>query len=155
MRIISTSLLLLATFATLGLAQRAGGPAPRFLNPDGLSRPTGYTHLVEVSGGRTLYIAGQVALDRSGAVVGNGDFRAQAKQVFENLRTVLAAGGATFQNVVKTNTYVTNIADVTALRELRTEYLGSSAPPANTLVQVVRLAREEFLLEIEAIAVVP
>jgi len=124
-----------------------------FTNPATVATPGGYTHLVEARGGRTLYLAGQVALDRERNVVGVGDFRAQAVQVFENLRAVLAAGGATFDDVVKMTMYVTEMSELDALRAVRVEYLGD-ARPANTLVQVVRLARPEFLLEVEAIAVV-
>src|SRR5947208_13404323 len=84
----------------------------RFLNPQTLSVPTGYSHVAEVSSGRTVYIAGQVALDKSGNVVGKGDFAAQATQVFENLKFALGAVGATFDNVVKVNTYVTDISQI-------------------------------------------
>jgi len=77
----------------------------RFINPPGQT-PPGYSHAVEVSGGRTIYVSGQVAMDASGAVVGQNDFRAQAKQVFENLKTVLAASGATLDDVVKFTHYV-------------------------------------------------
>jgi reactive intermediate/imine deaminase len=134
--------------------QTPATPLARFTNPPSLSTPTGYTHVVEVLRGRTVYIAGQVALDRQGTLVGKGDFQAQTKQVFENLSAALAAVGATFEHVVKMNTFVTDMGQVQALREIRTQYIGRN-PPANTLVGVVRLAREEFLIEIEAIAVVP
>jgi reactive intermediate/imine deaminase len=127
----------------------------RYTNPATLSTPTGYTHVVEVIRGRTVYIAGQVAFDRSGNVTGAGDFRAQTRQVLENLKAALAIAGATFDNVVKTNTYVTDISHIQALREIRAEYFAGTNPPASTLVQVVRLARPEFMIEIEAIAVVP
>ena len=125
----------------------------RHTNPPALSTPTGYTHVVEVLRGRTVYIAGQVAFDRSGNVVGAGDFKAQTRQVLENLKAALAAAGATFDNVVKVNTYVTDMGQIQTLREMRTEYFGAR-PPASTLVQVVRLARPELMIEIEAIAVV-
>jgi len=101
-----------------------------------------------------VYIAGQVAFDQSGKVVGEGDFKAQTRQVLENLKAALAAAGATFDNVVKVTTYVTDMGQIQALREMRAEYFGGK-PPASTLVQVVRLARPELLIEIEAIAVVP
>ena len=129
-------------------------PSVRYTNPASLSTPTGYTHVVEVNRGRTVYIAGQVALDRSGNVAGAADFKAQTRQVLENLRAALAAAGATFDNVVKVNTYVTDMSHIQALRAIRAEYFGTN-PPANTLVQVVQLARPEFMIEIEAIAVVP
>ncbi|PYS33761.1 MAG: enamine deaminase RidA [Acidobacteria bacterium] len=115
----------------------------RYTNPPELSTPTGYTHVVEVHRGRTVYIAGQVALDRSGNLVGLGDFRAQTRHVLQNVKAALASAGATFANVVKITTFVT-----------RSEFFGTNAP-ASTLVQVVQLARPEFMIEVEAIAVVP
>jgi reactive intermediate/imine deaminase len=126
----------------------------RSLNPQTLSTPTGYSHVVEVSGGRTIYIAGQVAFDKSGTVVGKGDFAAQTTQVFENLKSALAAVGATFDNVVKVNTYVTDMSQIQALREIRGKYYGKNAP-ASTLVEIGRLAHPDLMIEIEAIAVVP
>ena len=126
----------------------------RYLNPSALSTPTGYTHVVQVHGGRTLYIAGQVAFDKSGKVVGKGDFAAQVTQVFENLKSALAAGGATFDNVVKVTTFVTDLSQMQTLRSIRGKYYGTNAP-ASTLVQITKLAHEDLLIEIEAIAVVP
>ena len=126
----------------------------RHTNPPALSKPTGYTHVVEVNRGKTVYIAGQVAFDASGAVVGKQDFIAQTRQVMENLKTALASAGATFENVVKVNTYVTDMSQIQALRDIRTSYFGAN-PPASTLVQVVALARPDLMIEIEAIAVVP
>jgi reactive intermediate/imine deaminase len=125
-----------------------------YLNPQTLSTPTGYTHVVQVHGGRTLYIAGQVAFDKSGNVVGKGDFAAQVTQVFENLKSALAAGGATFDNVVKVTTFVTDLSQMQTLRSIRGKYYGKNAP-ASTLVQITKLAHEDLLIEIEAIAVVP
>ena len=123
-------------------------------NPPTLSTPTGYTHVVEVSGPvKTVYIAGQIALDKDGKVVGEGDMKAQAEQVFKNLEAALAAAGAKFTDVVKMNTYVTDMDKAPAVREVRARYFGNTTP-ASTLVQVVKLARPEFLLEIEVIAAV-
>jgi enamine deaminase RidA (YjgF/YER057c/UK114 family) len=126
----------------------------RYLNPPTLSMPTGYSHIAEVSGGRTIYIAGQVAFDNSGKVVGKGDFAAQATQVFENLKLALAAVSATFENVVKVNTYVTDMSHLERLREIRAKYYGKIAP-ASTLVEIGRLANPDLMIEIEAVAVVP
>ena len=124
-------------------------------NPPTLSKPTGYTHIVEVNGpGKTIYISGQIALDKDGKVVGAGDMKAQAEQVFKNLETALAAAGAKFSDVVKMNTYITDMAQAPAVREVRARYFGDTAP-ASTLVQVVHLARPELMLEIEVIAAVP
>ena len=124
-------------------------------NPPALSTPTGYTHVVEVMGpGKTVYISGQIALDKGGNLVGAGDMKAQAEQVFKNLEAALAAAGATFDSVVKMNTYTTDMTQVQAIRDVRTKYFTKSTP-ASTLVQVVKLARPDLLLEIEVIAVVP
>ena len=127
-----------------------------FLNPKGLSTPTGYTHVVTSTGGKTIYIAGQVALDADGKLVGAGDLRAQAVQIFENLKVALAAAGATFDDVVKMTTYVVNHEEAyrPILREVREQYARADRPPANTLVGVQSLAMRMFLLEVEAIAVV-
>jgi len=138
----------------------AAGPAaaqgrPRFVNPPAMPTPRGYSHLVEVPPGqRLVYLSGQVALDSTGALVGGRDFRAQARQVFENLRAGLAAVGAGFADVVKLNFYVLDAAQVPVLREVRDQYINKAAPPASTLVEVRRLFREDILLEIEAVAAV-
>jgi reactive intermediate/imine deaminase len=124
-------------------------------NPPTLSKPTGYTHIVEVNGpGKTIYISGQIALDKDGNVVGAGNMKAQAEQVFKNLQAALDAAGAKFSDVVKMNTYVTDMEQAPAVREVRARYFGETTP-ASTLVQVVHLARPEFMLEIEVIAAVP
>jgi enamine deaminase RidA (YjgF/YER057c/UK114 family) len=127
-------------------------PGPRYINPPGLTRPSGYTHVVVSSDGRTVYIAGQVAFDSVGQVVGLGDFRAQAAQVFSNLGRALASVGATFGDVMKTTTYITDVRNLGMLREARARYFDSARAPANTLITVNALARPELLLEIEAVA---
>jgi enamine deaminase RidA (YjgF/YER057c/UK114 family) len=116
--------------------------------------PTGYSHLAAISTGRLVFISGQVALDIDGRLVGNGDFRSQARQVFENLRAALESVGGSFRNVVKLNTYFVDAAGLPHFRAIRDEYVNTTNPPASTAVQVVRLFRPEFLLEVEAVAVV-
>ncbi len=157
LRVLVTTVALVSVATTPSLAQeKKGGVVREHKNPAGLRTPTGYTHVVAVSGGRTLYIAGQVAFNEKGEVVGKGDLRAQARQVFENLRLALAGAGATFKDVVKWNTYVVNFKpeDLPVLREVRSELLKDVTPPASTLVGVQALANPDFLIEIEAIAVV-
>ena len=144
---------LLLSIAAFAFAQSSRRQGVRYFNPPTLSVPTGYSHVVDVQSGRTIYIAGQVALDKSGNVVGKGNFAAQTTQVFENLKLALVAAGATFDNVVKLNTYVTDMSQVQTLRDIRAKYYGKNAP-ASTLVQVGKLAREELMIEIEAIAIV-
>ena len=123
------------------------------LNPPGLSTPTGYSHIVTATGGRTIYVSGQVAFDAAGQLVGRGDLAAQTKQVFANLDTALKAAGATFNDVVKTNYYMLDASQVQVIREVRSQYFTKELP-ASTLVQVGRLANPDFLVEIEVIAVV-
>lgn len=127
----------------------------QFLSPAALATPPGYSHVVKVTGGETIYLAGQVALDASGSLVGRGDFRAQAQQVFENIKTALAAVGADFSHVVKLNIYLVDRSQLPLLREVRDLYVNTQAPPASTTVEVRSLVREEFLIEVEAIASLP
>ena len=119
-------------------------------NPEGMTQPTGYNHLVKA--GNLMFIAGQVALDGEGNVVGEGDMVLQVRQVLENMKTVLASEGADFSNVVKINIFTTDIDRFRDAGDVRREYF-SDNPPASTLVQIERLARPVFLVEIEAIAI--
>jgi reactive intermediate/imine deaminase len=144
MKILSIFVLLIAVSASAQEIERT--------NPAGMTQPTAYSHLVKYD--KLMFIAGQVALDGDGNVVGEGDMAAQFRQVLENLKTILSSEGADFSNIVKINIFTTN---VDALREnmaIRSEYFGDQAP-ASTLVQIDRLARPVFLLEIEAIAIAP
>jgi enamine deaminase RidA (YjgF/YER057c/UK114 family) len=134
-------------------AAYAQGQSSRFINPPSLVKPSGYTHVVVAPDGRTVYVAGQVAFDSTGKLIGEEDFAAQAQQVFENLRRALASVGGSLDDVVKTTTFVTDSKHVPVLRELRTKLLGTARPPANTLVVVSALARPGLLIEIEAVAV--
>jgi enamine deaminase RidA (YjgF/YER057c/UK114 family) len=111
-----------------------------------------YSHVVVVEGKRTIFIAGQLARDRHGNLVGKGDMRAQLRQVGENIKAALAAAGATLNDVVKTTTYVTDIDEFFKHVEVRMEYFG--ALPTSTTVEVRRLAHPDFLVEVEVIAVV-
>jgi enamine deaminase RidA (YjgF/YER057c/UK114 family) len=121
--------------------------------PEGVAPGRGYTHVVTGSG-RLVAISGQVALDDRGEVVGAGDPAAQARQVFENLRRCLAAAGAGFGDVIKLTYFVTDVAHLPAIRAARDELLGTEQLPASTAVQVAALFSPEFMLEIEALALV-
>ena len=127
-------------------------PSQQYLNPDTMSRPRGYTQVVKV--GNTVYIAGQVSVAQDGNVVGKGDPEAQARQVWRNLEAAVKSVGGTLQNIVKTTTYVTNIDYAAAVRQVREEAYRSSNPPTSTLLVVAGLANPDFMMEIEAIAVV-
>lgn len=127
------------------------GAQTKFINPEGLSKPTSYTHVV-VSGG-TIYISGQVANNEKGEVVGKGDLRVQVAKVYENLSACLKSVDATFGDVVKMNTYVVNMKpeDLAVIREVRKNFLSAENPPASTLVSVQGLANPDYLIEIEAV----
>lgn len=88
-------------------------------------------------------------------MVGDGDFRTQAEQVFANLRRALASVGASFGDVVKTTTFITDLKNLPALRDTRARYFDPTRPPANSLIPVAALARPELLLEIEAVVDIP
>lgn len=126
----------------------------RHLNPTTLAKPPGYTYVVEATGpGRTVYLAGQLGLDLDNNLVGQpGDFRAQCTQAFENLGLALVSVGATFNDVVKINNYLTDISHIGIFREVRDAFLDTKAPPASTTVAIAALARPGALFEIEAIA---
>ncbi|MFC8870921.1 RidA family protein [Streptomyces sp. NPDC057148] len=122
--------------------------------PDGVAPAAQYTHVV-LGTGRFVAVSGQLALDEDGRLVGDGDAAAQARQVFENLRRCLAAAGATFDDVVKLTFFVTDMAHMSAIRAARAEHIPDDHLPAASAVQVAALVRPEFLMEIEAFAVVP
>jgi enamine deaminase RidA (YjgF/YER057c/UK114 family) len=126
----------------------------RFINPQTLSKPPGYTHVVEATApARLVYIAGQLGIDREGKL--SSDFRQQAVQTFENLKTALAAVGGQFQHVVKFNNYLVDLKYLPIFRQVRESYLADANRPASTTITISGLAREGALLEIEAVAVLP
>ncbi|MGW0994847.1 RidA family protein [Streptomyces sp. NPDC002523] len=121
--------------------------------PDGVAPAAQYSHVVTASG-RLVAVSGQLALDEDGKLVGGGDPAAQARQVFENLRRCLAAAGAGFQDVVKLTYFVTDMAYMPAIRTARAAHIPDDRLPAASAVQVAALVAPEFLMEIEAMAVV-
>ena len=118
----------------------------------GIHPARGYAHAWRV--GDMMFISGQVAQNQQGEVVGKGDIREQTHQVFRNLRTVLGASGATFRDIVKLNIYCTDAAGIPGVREVRMHYLEGHTP-SSTLVVVDGLALPDYLVEIEAVAVLP
>jgi enamine deaminase RidA (YjgF/YER057c/UK114 family) len=129
----------------------------RLINPLELSVPTGYSHVAVAPAGRTAYVSGQIAYDGTGRIVGKGDLRAQAVQVYENLYAALAAAEATFGDVVKMTAFVVDLTPEKAalLREVRAQFLPESHRPASTMVGVTSLVNPDLLVEIEAIAALP
>jgi reactive intermediate/imine deaminase len=121
--------------------------------PEGVAPAAQYTHVV-LGTGTFVAVSGQLALDEDGKVVGEDDAETQARQVFENLRRCLAAAGASFDDVVKLTFFVTDMAHMSAIRAARAEHIPDDRLPAASAVQVAALVRPEFLMEIEALAVV-
>jgi enamine deaminase RidA (YjgF/YER057c/UK114 family) len=127
-------------------------PKQEYLSPDGMAKSRGYSQVVKV--GNTVYIAGQVSVNPEGNVVGKGDAEAQVRQVWRNLEAAAKGAGGTLQNIVKTTTYVTSIEHAGAVRKVRDELFRSGNPPTSTLLVISALASPDYLVEIEAIAVV-
>ena len=126
-------------------------------SPKTMPPPTGYSQIAEVTKGKLVLIAGQVAHDTSGNLVGENDFGAQVEQVFKNLDAAVRAAGGTFKDIVKINNYCVASVDPAALaafREVRDRYVNTKAPPVSTFVFVSRLVRPGWLFEIDAMAVI-
>ena len=119
------------------------------IQPEGMHRPTGYTHVVKV--GNLAFLAGQTATDSSGNVVGVGDVEAQAEQVYENIKAALASVGADLSSLIKTTTYLTRYEDIDGYRRARAKHSPTDLP-ASTLLFVTGLANPLYLIEIEVIA---
>jgi enamine deaminase RidA (YjgF/YER057c/UK114 family) len=129
----------------------------KYINPDTLLKPRGYTHIVTITGpAKMIFISGQVAIDKEGKLVGPGDLKTQIRQASANLKAALEAAGATPADIVKTNTYIVNYkqSDYSAMREARGELFPDGEPPASTLVGVTSLAVDGLMVEMEAIAAV-
>ena len=122
------------------------------ISPSTLHKATQYSHVVQVTGGRTVYLAGQIALAQDGSLVGAGDFEQQARQVMLNLKAALEAVGLDFTHVAKMTVFLKNRADMAAFRAVREEFIEDRHLPAVSAVQVASLVRDDLLLEIEAVA---
>ncbi len=126
-------------------------------NPETIGKPTGYSHVAKVTGGKLVYIAGQVAMDKDGRLVGKGDFEAQVRQVFLNLEAALKAADGSFADVIKLNCYCVDRVDRSQLplfRQTRDQFVNTQSPPVSTFVFVSSLVNPEWLVEVEAVAVV-
>lgn len=126
-------------------------------SPKTLPPPTGYSQIAEVTKGKIVLIAGQVAHDVDGKLVGEGDFRAQVEQIFKNLDAAVRAAGGTFKDIVKINNYcVASVPpeEIAAFRDVRDRYVDLAHPPTSTFIYVSRLVRPGWLFEIDATAVI-
>jgi enamine deaminase RidA (YjgF/YER057c/UK114 family) len=142
-----------ATYEGVAMSARA----VRLSSPTTIHKPNQYSHVAEVSGGRIVYIAGQVAHDVSGALVGKDDFAAQVRQIFENLKAAVESAGGTTRDIVKLAFFCCDRVPATqlpAVREIRNQYIDVQNPPVSTFVFVSRLVQPDWLIEVEAVAVV-
>jgi 2-iminobutanoate/2-iminopropanoate deaminase len=122
--------------------------------PPTVYKAPGYSQGIKVTNAQTiLFLAGQVSYDKDGSAKNKGDFKAQARECFECLKRLVEAGGGTVKNIVKINTYILDVANRPAYREARQEVFGDHEP-ASTMVQISALASPDYLIEIEAIAVI-
>ena len=124
------------------------------IQPESLKDPRPrYSQGIRTEGGSLLFIAGQTAVDKDGNVVGKGDIEKQAEKVFENVGAVLRSAGGSFDNLVMTTTVLTDIEYREAYNKVRLKYYGRNQP-TSTLVVVKALGGEDFLIEIDGIAVI-
>lgn len=127
-----------------------------YQNPSELAPPAGFSHVVKSSRRTTLHVAGQVAYDTQGRIVGVGDFAQQVRQVYTNIRTALRHCGADMEDLVKTTIFVRDLTaeKIATIRAVRKEFLADHALPASTLIGVQALAKPELMLEVEAVAMI-
>ena len=124
--------------------------AHEIMKLDSVHTTVGYSHVAKA--GNTLYISGQIAQDKAGNLIGKGDFKAQAHQVYTNLKSILEEAGGSLENIVKMGTFLTHHNYVETYRSVRNEYFKEPCPP-NTLLIIESLASPDFMIEVEAIAV--
>jgi len=148
-----------ATFCLQAAAALAGEPSGKRVNidPQGLTQPAVFNHVVTTTGGTLVHIAGQTARGGDGKLVGRGDLQAQLGQVLKRLETTLAAAGATFEDVIRQRIYVVNMKqeDVAIIRSALEQLYPGENKPASTLVGVSALAEEGYLIEIDLTAHLP
>jgi 2-iminobutanoate/2-iminopropanoate deaminase len=129
----------------------------KFLNPDGVSTPKGYSHaaVIDLGNCKMVIISGQVPLNEKAEVVGVGDMALQAEQVFKNIQIVVSEFGGTMNNIVKLGYFVTDVRQIQKVRDIRDKFINTERPPASTLVEVRKLYRDDVMIEVEAMAIIP
>jgi enamine deaminase RidA (YjgF/YER057c/UK114 family) len=125
------------------------------VNPPSIHPPAGYSHIVHATGARLAFVAGQAALDKDFAIVGESDLAAQTRQVMANLQSALDELGATWDDVVKSTVYTTQPHEYETIGAAMTEAMGAAAPPSQVIAGVTGLALPELLIEIELVVSLP
>jgi enamine deaminase RidA (YjgF/YER057c/UK114 family) len=136
------------------IVSRAVPTTAEFASPPTLSQPAGYSHVVSFTPGRIVWTAGQVAIAADGTVAPAGDWETQTRLAFENVGHALAAGDATWNDVVKLTFFVVDLDGLPVIRAIRDAFVNVERPPTSTLVRVAGLVLPELLIEIEAVACV-
>jgi len=127
-------------------------PRPVFSSPDDLPTPAGYSHVVSIPSGRLVWTSGQVGISTDGSGPAAGDWEAQTRTALENVGRALAAGGASWSDVVKLTFFVLDVSALPIIRSVRDEFVETASPPTSSLVQVAGLADPGLLIEVEAVA---
>lgn len=129
----------------------------KFNNLISVSTAIGYSHSVEIDLGncKMIIISGQVPLDKQGNLVGKDDLAKQTEQVFLNIKNILEEVGGTMENVVKTGIYMVDLSQINTFRGIRNKFINHEKPPTSTLVQISKLFSDDWLIEIDATAIIP
>ena len=127
----------------------------QIVNPSTIHKPAGYSHIVHATGTRLAFVAGQVALDESFQLVGEGDLEAQTRQTMKNLQAALDELGAGWDDVVKSTVYTTQPHEIQTIGKAMSEAMGGAEPPAQVIAGVSGLALPELLIEIELVVSLP
>ncbi|MXV50722.1 RidA family protein [Pedobacter sp. HMF7647] len=148
---------LLFMFACTNCFAQTDSALVKFNNPPSVPPANGYSQSAEINLGncKMLIISGQVALNSKGELVGAGNMRKQADQVFKNIRSIVDQAGGSLSDLVKISFFVTDLSQLKSIREVRNEYINLKNPPASTLIQVKSLFRDDLMIEIEATAILP
>lgn len=149
-------IIILLVICTKGMAQ-SGEPVVKFINPKSVYTPKGYSHaaIIELGTCKMVILSGQVPFDAQGNLVGKGDIKKQAEQVFLNIKNAIAEAGGSMDNLVRLGYFLAEGAEIQPVRDIRDKFINTKTPPASTLVKVSSLFREGLLLEIEATFIIP
>lgn len=128
-----------------------------FLQSSAGATPRGYSAaaVIDLGNCNMLIISGQVALDSGGNLIGKNDLGKQTEQVFKNIQSLLRRAGGNMEHLVKLNYFVLDISQIQKIRDIRDQFVHTKQPPASSLVEVSKLFREDVLIEVEGVAVIP
>ncbi|MBZ5856834.1 RidA family protein [Flavihumibacter profundi] len=152
-----TAIVTILLIASLQSFSQADAPIVQLKNTLSVWSPKGYSQaaIIDLGNSKMVIISGQVPFDSNGNLVGKGDLGKQAEQVFLNIKSIIVDAGGTMDNLVKIGIYMVDISQLQAFRDVRNNFINIKYPPASTLVQVSKLFRDDVLLEVDAMAIIP